>query len=504
MTDISFNYIVSYNNDKIIGLNFPDGDKQYIVSKSDLKNFYDITTQEYVPDAVNIVVMGRKTWDTIPNKSRPLRGRINIILSRNNEFHNKIYTHNFNEIVCSINDINEVADKCMEFTLTGILIGKVFIIGGREIYDVAIKSSIPDDLFYIGKFSKDYCTEDISNVKTIVFPELSDNIVYQKNIIKDDAMDCLVYNPILKKYEYEKLSYKIDVYQNTGTVNEEEGQYLDLLEGIIQDGVETNTRNGITLSNFGGKMVFDLSNGKIPLLTTKKVYWKTILKELLWFISGSTDNAVLQKQHVNIWNGNASKEFIESCGLPYSENDLGPIYGFQWRHFGADYRGVSADYTGEGFDQLKWIINEIKTNPSSRRLILNAWNAADIGKMVLPPCHIMIQFNVSRGHLNGQMYQRSGDMFLGVPFNIASYSFLIIMISHLTGLKPGKFIHILGDCHIYQEHMDQVKVQLSRIPMDFPQIKLIRNVKEIDDFNVDDFSISGYRYYPKIYAKMIA
>jgi thymidylate synthase len=210
--------------------------------------------------------------------------------------------------------------------------------------------------------------------------------------------------------------------------------------------------------------------------------YKTILRELLWFIKGSTDNQELLDKKVTIWQENASKEFLEYRGLDYEEGDLGPIYGFQWRHCGATYKDCKTDYQGKGIDQIKWLIGEIKNNPSSRRLILSAWNVEDLDKMALPPCHILSQFyvNVKEGLLSCQLYQRSGDMFLGIPFNIASYAFLTCILCKLTGYKPGSLIHILGDAHIYEEHYHGVSEQLKRVPKQFPELVISDELKNID------------------------
>lgn len=499
---MKFNYIVSSNSDNIISIN----NKQYIYAKEDLQLFSEITCAEYIPSSINVVVMGRKTWDTLPRKNRPLKNRINIILTRNKDY--KLDYKYIDTFLCF--SLDQVVDKIVDIS-GNIKLGKTFIIGGGDIYKLAQNSDIPDDTYYIGIFNKTL-TSNIDLYTT----HLNDNLIYFNNprnfnlkyIIDKGTIKSRVYSMYSNTYEIEYLNYKMEIFQNNEFVNLEEFKYLNILDNVINDGSIIDTRNGKTKSLFSERMEFDLSTGKIPLLTTKQVYWKIILKELLWFISGSTDNEVLQKQNVRIWNGNASKEFITKRGLPYEENDLGPVYGFQWRHFGAEYNDCKTDYTGQGVDQLQWVINEIKTNPTSRRLILNSWNATDIGKMVLPPCHVMIQFNICKGHLNGQMYQRSADLFLGVPFNIASYSFLLIMIAHLTGYKPGRFIHILGDCHIYVEHEDAVLIQLKRIPHEFPTVKIVpfksREINSIDDFVLEDFKINNYIFYPKIHANMIA
>ncbi|MBI52130.1 MAG: thymidylate synthase, partial [Chloroflexi bacterium] len=225
------------------------------------------------------------------------------------------------------------------------------------------------------------------------------------------------------------------------------------------------------------------------------------------FISGSTDNKVLNKNKVTIWNGNSSKEYMERIGLShYKDGDLGPIYGFQWRHFGAKYIDCDNDYKGEGIDQLSYIINEIKNNPTSRRIILSSWNPMDINKMALPPCHVMVQFYVDtkNKYLDAKLIQRSGDMFLGIPFNIASYSILMHIIGNLTGYNPRYFIHDIGDAHIYDKHRSAIDIQLKRKTFNFPQLIIKRNFKDIDDINEEDFEIKDYKYYPFIKAEMIA
>ena len=232
--------------------------------------------------------------------------------------------------------------------------------------------------------------------------------------------------------------------------------------------------------------------------------YKTILRELLWFIKGSTDNQELKDKNVHIWDGNASKSFLESRGLSYEQDDLGPIYGFQWRHFGAEYKDRQTDYSGKGYDQLQWLINEIKENPTSRRLILSAWNPAALDEMALPPCHILCQFYVNQKEntLSCQLYQRSGDMFLGVPFNIASYAFLTYILCKLTGYKPGKFHHILGDAHIYEEHDTAVLLQIKRVPKLFPTLTISDRLTDIDTISEDMFKIENYESYSKISAPM--
>ncbi|XP_053661456.1 thymidylate synthase [Anopheles marshallii] len=286
--------------------------------------------------------------------------------------------------------------------------------------------------------------------------------------------------------------------------NTEEQAYLQLIQNIIDKGSKRLDRTGVgTLSIFGSQMRFSLRDGVIPLLTTKKVFFRGIAEELLWFIKGSTNAKELQDKGIRIWDGNSTREYLDSCGFTdREEGDLGPVYGFQWRHFGAKYKTCHDDYAGQGIDQLAEVIHKIKNNPYDRRIIMSAWNPSDIPNMALPPCHCLAQFFVSDGELSCQMYQRSADVGLGVPFNIASYSLLTHMIAHVTGLKAGEFIHTTGDTHIYLNHVDALREQIRRIPSKFPSLVINRKVESIDDFNFSDFEIVNYNPQPAITMKM--
>ena len=249
-------------------------------------------------------------------------------------------------------------------------------------------------------------------------------------------------------------------------------QYLNLLRYVMDKGVlRTDRTNTGTRSVFGTQMRFSLANGVIPLLTTKKVFWRGVVEELLWFIHGCTDGRVLKEKKVHIWDGNGSREFLDKVGLTdYEEDDLGPIYGFQWRHFGAEYINRDADYSGQGVDQLQEVIHLLRTDPYNRRIMLSAWNPCALRKMALPPCHVLSQFYVQNGRLSCQMYQRSADMGLGVPFNIASYSLLTILLAHIVGLEPGEFVHVIGDTHVYINHEEALREQIEREPRPFPTV----------------------------------
>ncbi|SMN22290.1 similar to Saccharomyces cerevisiae YOR074C CDC21 Thymidylate synthase, required for de novo biosynthesis of pyrimidine deoxyribonucleotides [Maudiozyma saulgeensis] len=296
-----------------------------------------------------------------------------------------------------------------------------------------------------------------------------------------------------------------------GTTNNEELQYLELCQRIIDEGEFRPDRTGTgTYSLFAPPQLrFDLKDSTFPLLTTKKVFTKGIILELLWFIAGCTDGKKLSEQGVKIWEGNGSREYLDGIGLTdRREGDLGPVYGFQWRHFGAKYKTCDDDYTNQGVDQLQEVIRKIKETPYDRRIILSAWNPPDFPLMALPPCHMFCQFYVNfpkdggKPRLSCCLYQRSCDMGLGVPFNIASYALLTIMIAHVCDMEPGEFIHTLGDAHVYKDHVDALKEQISRVPRDFPKLNIKRKVTDIDDFKFEDFEITDYNPHARIAMKM--
>lgn len=260
-------------------------------------------------------------------------------------------------------------------------------------------------------------------------------------------------------------------------------QYLDLMQRVLDDGVRKEDRTGTgTLSAFGHQMRFDLADG-FPLLTTKKIHVKSVVHELIWFLSGDTNIRYLKANGVSIWD-----EWADENG------DLGPVYGAQWRSWPAG--------NGETIDQIRQVVDAIRANPDSRRLIVTAWNPAEVDKQALPPCHCLFQFYVANGRLSCQLYQRSADIFLGVPFNIASYALLTMMVAQVTGLRAGEFVHTLGDAHLYLNHLDQARLQLSRSPRPLPRAILNPEVGSLFDFVYDDFSLSGYDPHPHIKAEV--
>ena len=288
----------------------------------------------------------------------------------------------------------------------------------------------------------------------------------------------------------------------------QEEQYLDLIRNILDNGTWEEGRNGRTKSTFGNMMRFSLSDNKIPILTTKKTAWKTCLKELLWFIRGNTDNRILQEQGVHIWDGNTTREFLDSRGLHhYREGLIGPGYGFQWRQFNAEYNAETGSGIENGIDQLQQIIDALKdpAQRTSRRLIMTAWNPLQLNQMALPPCHILCQFNVHDGNkLSCSLYQRSCDVGLGVSFNIASYSFLTHLLAVHCGLVAHEFVYFMGNCHIYEDHVEPLKEVLNRKPFPFPTLLIKETRENISDYLVDDFVMDEYKSHDVIKMKMVA
>ena len=288
-----------------------------------------------------------------------------------------------------------------------------------------------------------------------------------------------------------------------------EQQYLDLVREIIDSGYTEDGRNGRTRVQFGKTMRFSLADGVIPILTTKRVALKTCFEELFWFIRGSTDNEELRNKNVTIWEANSSREFLDGRGLyDRAKDDLGPVYGFQWRHFNAPYVDCKTDYDRQGIDQMDRIIADLK-NPetrTSRRHILSAWNPCQIDEMALPPCHMICQFHVRAGkYLSCALFQRSGDVGLGVPFNIASYAMLTHLLANHCGLVAEEFVHFIGNCHIYEEHLDALKIQLEREPMEFPRIRITEVLPTMDDYTMNHIEwTKPYNSHGAIKMKMCA
>lgn len=326
--------------------------------------------------------------------------------------------------------------------------------------------------------------------------------------------------PCQKKDELENTTTtKIseNIFKNLNK-NHEEHQYLQLLENILDNGTWVEGRNGKTKCLFGNSMRFSLKDGQIPILTTKKTAWKTCLKELLWFIRGDTDNEILKSQKVHIWDANGSRDFLNSRGLHhYQEDELGPIYGWQWRKFNQEYVCKKAhddnsdknsnQQCDRGIDQLQQIIDTLKDPEQrySRRMVMSAWNPCQLDQMALPPCHILCQFNVHDGNkLSCALYQRSNDTILGNPINIASYSFLTHLLAKHCGLEAYEFVHFMGNCHIYENAIESAKLQITREPYPFPTVTIQQVRENINDYQVADFELHNYQHHPQIKVAMVA
>tara|TARA_B100001113_G_scaffold43553_1_gene30773 strand:- start:42 stop:1487 length:1446 start_codon:yes stop_codon:yes gene_type:complete len=476
---VSYNLILSVDKNGVIG----NGKNNLAYRSSvDLLHFQTLTSRPEVNDTQNVVVMGRRTWDSL--KGRHLKNRTNLVLS------NSIVLDEETSNATTIKSWNEL----FEYVHTNT-IRKVFIIGGKKVYEDFLKKyrGIIDKIYLTVFESQEYRYVlnmvnkfDVDNLKKGF--KLEDNIIV-KDLVKTEtnARDMVI------NFE----TYKYDTSSS-------ERMYMRHLTNVLTQPTRV-TRNGIVRSSFGLRMVYDLSDGSVPLLTTKAVAWKTCIKELLWFLKGQTNNELLKKEGVNIWSANASSTFLKERGLEhYKEGDLGPIYGFQWRHSGANYENMTVDYTGKGIDQIESCLNQLLNDPYSRRIIVNSWNVSDLDKMALPPCHILFQWYLdSKGRLWIQLYQRSGDMFLGVPFNMFSYAVLLNLMCKKTDYKPGGIVHIIGDAHIYENHIDAVEKQLSRNPKEYPKL-IINSKKEWKDYTIDDFEINDYNPHEKIFAPMSA
>jgi dihydrofolate reductase/thymidylate synthase len=415
-----------------------------------------------------VVIMGSNTMKSL--KSGYLKNRINIIITSN------IIQNNENKDIYYVNNFIE-ALNCA-YSLVGKDSSRIWVIGGAVLYKTAMNH--PDlHLIYHSRINGNYDCD-------IIF-ELPDCNIISKNV-----------------FDNSPTNFTLNVCQIKNTA---EYQYLRLLNEVLQYGDERQTRNGIVYSLFGKELSFNVRDN-FPLLTTKKMFMKGIIEELLFFIRGDTDTNKLMEQGINIWKGNTTKEFLDKMNLPYKEGMMGPMYGYQWRFFGKSY---NHDTHGDFVDQFKNIIDTLKKDPNSRRLIMTDFNPLMVNQGVLYPCHsLIIQFYVnktmSNNKLSIKMYQRSADLFLGLPFNIASTSLLLYIVAKLVGMEPDN-VHIsLGDCHIYEVHKNQVQEQIKRQPMKFPKLIIpeFKLLEDVEQSNYKDFILQDYNSHPSIKAEMVA
>jgi len=461
----------------------------------DMAHFKRVTTalpKEVSKGLSNAVIMGRKTWESIPAKFRPLSGRINVVLSR--AASEASFESPYPDGVLVAASVASAVEKLAERED----LAEVFVIGGESAYREALEMSCCTRIF-MTRIGKDVPCDAF-------FPAFDEGRFKVTHVSKTSSHDGLPYDFVV--YEsgdaeaaplLQKPSAALSAAGGAEQFLHDEYQYLKAIREIMEKGVAMDDRTGVgTVSVFGDMMRFDLRKS-FPLLTTKRTFWRGVVEELLWFVKGDTNGKHLSEKGVKIWDANGSREFLDKRGLSHrEEGDLGPVYGFQWRHFGAKYVDMHTDYTGQGVDQLAECVRKIKEDPTDRRILLSAWNPADLSLMALPPCHMFCQFYVANGELSCLMYQRSCDMGLGVPFNIASYSLLTCMVAQVCGLKPGDFVHSLGNAHVYKNHIEPLKTQLERTPRPFPTLRVNADVKDIDGFQASDFELVGYNPHGKI------
>lgn len=481
--------------------------------KEDIALFKNITTNQLSEHSTlekNVVLMGRKTWYSIPANHRPLNNRINIVLTRDKQLR-KLSPFPW-KANCAFN-MTKLFDKDTYYwtfdefkRFYKLTNANVFVIGGGEIYNTFLnhenKGMTPENVYFT-----EVTTSTIKSGDTFIQP-LDER--YKLIGVSDKKFDT-----------QSNVFYRFLTYKNQNSEESGEREYLKLCKNVLDTGREREDRTEVgTYSVFGRQLHFDISQG-VPLLTTKRVPWKHVIEELLWFMRGDTDARLLQENGVKIWDGNTSRQFLDKRGLQhYPQGVLGAGYGFQWRFFGAKYCHAFADTSKidtskiGGFDQLNYIIDELKTNPYGRRALMCYWNPPDFEKTSLQPCHFSCQFYVNfRGsgggggdepHLDCHFTMRSTDVFLGLPFNLFSYTVLTYIVALKCNMKPGKLVYTGGDVHIYKNHVSQVKEQLSRTLRPLPRLMINKDIKDKDfaDISVSDFDVVGYFPHPPIKAPM--
>jgi len=405
--------------------------------------------------------MGRKTYESLPS-SMFSEHRIPIVLSTTIHEHQKTWNQ----------ALKYAFENC----------DKVFVIGGAQVYGLAFNDPA---CRYI------YWTEILQEFPATV--HLPSYLSLERNYKLIGMSDIVM---------EEKIPYQFLTYER----KHDEVQYLNIMKQILDYKQLKKGRNGMTYVLPGGAVCrYSLRNNQVPIFTTKQTYWKKAAEELIWMIRGQTSAKALQEKKNHIWDANGTKEYLTSIGLGHREEfDLGPIYGHQWRHFGAPYTNCHADYKYQGVDQLTELLHLLRTDKNSRRILLSAWNPAQLKEMALPPCHVLCQFVVNEeNELRCFMYQRSADLMLGVPFNVIFYSILTRLMAHLSGLVAVEFIHYMADVHLYEDHVAAVKEQITREPIPFPTLQFKRKDFTLEDFKTEDLLVENYRHHSPIPAKMI-
>ncbi len=432
----------------------------------DMEYFKKLTLTSLLPGKFNSVIMGRKTFQSFKKYGKSyLPGRINIVISKNEELEK--------DNIIVVNSFNKALEEAKALGSS-----MAWVIGGKEIYDIAFKHHKLEKVF-ITTIKHDFNCDMVINLPPLLYTNSS---IYE-DVDRNTGLECKICSVIGKP-----------IYNS-------EQQYLRLLEDVLVNGDLRQTRNGETLSTFSKELKFNV-NESFPLLTTKKMFWRGIVEELLFFIRGDIDTKKLEEKKINIWKGNTNSEFLKKLNLEYEEGIMGPMYGYQWRFFNKPI----GETTG-GVDQLKDLIDLINKDPHSRRLIMTDYNPLQVKEGVLYPCHsLILQFYATEKTLSVKMYQRSADLFLGLPFNIASTSLLLYIIAKICNKIPQEVIISLGDCHIYKEHENAVLEQLSKNQLDLPKLKIpdFKNIEEVENSNFEDYIISDYQHQGSIKAEMIA
>ena len=440
------------------------------------------------------VIMGRNTYRSIPIKHRPLEGRVNIVLS------NTLTREDVEDDVHIVKSFSDALALSYKIDNTA----ECWIIGGEQVYLEALNSNTVTRIELTEVMFRYPCSK--------MFPC---HLLHDYTVTKYE--DVSTHRYFTLKHEPESQLYKSRFTWITPHLYQGEFGYLRLLQQMVNranNGEWRETRNGLTTSSFSHTLKCDLSCG-FPLLTTKRMFWSGIVKELLFFLKGSTDATILSRQKVRIWDANTTREFLDQRGLDdYKVGDMGPMYGWQWRHFGAAYGGCNKDYTGEGYDQLRYLLTKLQESPNDRRMMMTTFNPSDVSKSVLAPCHsLVLQFYVSDNKLSVSMYQRSADIFLGVPFNIASTALLTHLIAHALHMTVGEMTITFGDLHMYKEHLSAAKTQLRRVPHPPPKLTISKLSKsdDIDDLlefletvQIKDIKRSEYHHRGPIKAIMKA
>lgn len=477
--------------------------------KKEIRYFKSITTKNHncypVNESyLNAVIMGRKTWESIPLKFRPLTDRLNIILSRN-----KNYNLQQNDKLIPFTFFADSLDEGIEFAknyIPNILmqkLGHIFIIGGASLYREAFTRTELQNI-YITQIYHDFQADTFLTTKE-EFPKLIEkfNISTVSSFKEEDGI-------YFRYFKYQHCNIKPDLYGENGIVfkNKEEQQYLDILYKIGLYGIKREDRTAIgTISTFGEVQKFNLRD-TFPLLTTKRMFFKAIFEELMLYLRGQTDNKILQKKNIHIWDGNTSRKFLDNRGLEhYEEGDMGETYGFNFRHYGGNYQGCSNTYEKgrDGFDQLQNVIHLIKNNPTSRRIIINLWNPYTEHKASLPSCLCWYQFyvNTYEKTLSLIINIRSSDFFLANNWNVCTGALFVNLLCNLEDidLTPGDLTVVSGDTHIYLTHLEQVRENLERTPRPFPKL-IVKSTKNIENYHFHDVKLIGYNPYPNLKAPM--